>query len=78
MAIWHLEIKHIRVKHLPVFSCPNPQYNNECMGYYLHTRRYQKECVACMKLHHTINKHPLLAILISKKSLYPEYDILEI
>lgn len=35
------------------------------------------ECVACMKLHHTIHKHPLLR-KISHKVFYKEYDLDEL
>ncbi len=78
MSFWHLEARYIKVKTSPRLPCPNPQYNSECQGLFIHTRRYQKECVSCMRLHHTIDKHPLLVILLPKYPLYPEYDIIKL
>jgi len=83
MAILHLEIRYFKKqrKSYPesyYCKCPNPQYTQYCNGLYVHTRRYQKECVECMKLHGTIDKHPLLAKLRPKKVEYNEYDILQV
>lgn len=83
MAILHLEIKYIKKqrKHYPenyYSKCPNPQFTERCMGVYVKTRRRQKECVECMKLHGTIDKHPLLAAVRGKKPIYNEYDILDL
>lgn len=50
------------------------------MGLFIKTRRYQKECVACMRLHNTIDKHKMLACIVPiryKKSVWgvgPEVD----
>lgn len=60
MTIWHLEVKNIKVQHSPIYRCPCPQNNADCTGKFIKTRRWQHECVACLKLHGTINKHPLL------------------
>lgn len=76
MAVLHLEVKHIKIQHCPLQRCPSPQYNADCMGRFLHTRRWQKECVACMRLHGTIHKHPMLRKLSPKVS-YAEYDLFE-
>ena len=76
MAIWNLEVKHIKIQHKPILCCPNPQYTEKCQGLYIKTRRWQKECVECMKVHHTIEHHPLLVIINPAPLTYKEYDIL--
>lgn len=83
MTILYLEVKYFKKqkRHYPETyyqRCPNPQYTERCMGLYVKTRRYQKECVECMKVHKTIHKHPLLAHVVAKKPIYGEYDILEL
>lgn len=75
MAILHLEVRFIKIQHAPIQYCPNPQYNEDCMGKFIKTRRHQKECVACMKLHNTIDKHPLLVKIAPQKY---EYDIIQV
>lgn len=75
MAIWYLEVKHIKIKHCPILHCPNPQYTAECMGLFIKTRQYQKECVACMQLHKTIDRHPLLTILRTQEPRYDAYEV---
>lgn len=66
MSILHLEVKYIKIQHCSLHRCPNPQFNSECMGLFIKTRRWQKECVACMRQHSIINKHPLLNKLKAK------------
>lgn len=69
MAILNLEVKFIKIQHSQLLQCKDPQYNSVCQGLYIKTRRYQKECVSCMKLHDIIHKHPLLS-RISKPIIY--------
>ena len=77
MAIWHLEPKHIKVKKkTEYFYCPNPQYNQYCNGVYVKTRKWQIECVECMKAHGTISRHPMLKKVACGNTMYGEYDIL--
>lgn len=76
MTIWHLEVKHITIQYSPILKCPNPQYTAECMGLYVKTRQWQTECVACMQLHQTIERHPLLVMLRSPQPEYEYYDVL--
>lgn len=77
MAKLYLEVRHTK-KQLRNYSdsyyskCPSPQGTHTCQGLYVKTRRYQKECISCMKLHGTIDKHKLLSFLLPKK----ECDIL--
>lgn len=59
MAGLFLQVKYIKKHRSPIFYCPKPQDNNDCQGKFLRTRVGQKECVACMKLHKTLLKHPL-------------------
>lgn len=78
MTILHFEVRHIKrqLKHYPesyYCKCPNPQWNQYCNGLYVHTRRWQTECVECMKKHHTIEHHPMLVKLTRR-----DYDILVI
>ena len=63
MAIY-LEPKYIHIQHSTIYSCPNPQFNAECMGKFVHTRKWQKECVACMRLHETLERHPRLTKIV--------------
>lgn len=65
MDFYRLEVKHIKKqkKNYPesyYSKCPNPLYTQYCMGLYVHARKWQIECVECMKMHGTIDKHPLL------------------
>lgn len=71
MSFMYLEPRHFKVKKAPRLKCPNPQYTEKCQGLYIKTRERQKECVECMKIHKTIDKHPIL------KSLLPKYDIIK-
>lgn len=77
MATWHLEPKYIKVnKEIIYFKCPHPQYTEQCMGIYVKTRKWQIECVECMKKHGTISRHPFLKKVSSGEPIYKEYDIL--
>lgn len=75
MTYLYLEVRHFKIKHNPLRECPNPQFNEQCMGKFIKTRRYQKECVACMQIHHTIDKHPLMNFLMPPKQ---EFDIINL
>lgn len=70
MAILHLEVKFIKIQNSPLYNCPKPQNNEDCQGLFIHTRKFQKECVACMQLHHTIDEYPLLKKIAPKKIIY--------
>ena len=79
MAILHLEVKFFKrqKRYYPedyYSRCPCPQYNNECQGLFIKTRRWQVECVSCMILHNTIEKHPLL-VKINHPIEYKDYDL---
>lgn len=60
----YLEPKYLKIQNIPLSSCPQPQYTQYCMGLYLPTRQDQTECVACMRLHDTLNEHPLIIKLL--------------
>lgn len=60
----YLEPKYIKIQHTPLSYCPNPQYSERCMGVYLCTRVNQTECVECMKVHNTLQFHPLIQKLL--------------
>jgi len=73
-----IEVKDLKIQHSPILQCPNPQINDRCSGRYIHTRKWQIECVECMVLHKTIHKHPLLNKLVTKVICYNEYSIEEL
>jgi len=73
-----IEVKDLKIQHSPILQCPNPQINEKCSGNYIHTRKWQIECVECMVLHKTIHKHPLLNKCQSKVICYTEYSIEEL
>lgn len=75
MAILHLEVKFIKIQNSPLYNCPTPHNNKDCQGLFIYTRKFQKECVSCMKLHNTIDEHPLLKKIAPKIPQYREYNI---
>lgn len=66
MSFMYLEPRHFKIKKAPRLKCPCPQYTEKCQGLYIHTRRWQTECVECMKVHKTLDRHPLLSHLLPK------------
>ena len=76
MDVESIHPRDLKELHVPILQCPNPQINERCSGMFLHTRKWQRECVECMTLKDTLHKHPLLNHLLSKKDIcYNEYSI---
>lgn len=71
----YLEPRFLKIQHLRPLYCKNPQYNEKCTGKFLKTRVRQVECVECMKLHGTIDKHPLLVKVQAKKIMYSYHGV---
>jgi len=62
--------KDIKKMNRPVLLCPRPQYNERCQGRFLKTRVGQVECVECMRVNGTIDKHPLYKKLTRHDTMY--------
>jgi hypothetical protein len=74
MTFLYLEPRLIKVKRSVLYQCPHPQYTQYCNGLFVKTRRWQIECVECMKRHGTIQHHPLLVQIQPKQN----FAILEV
>ena len=76
MTKLYLEPRYLKVQYTPLSRCPRPQYNERCMGIFLKTRRWQIECVECMKRNGTLSKHPLLAKLMPPQEIYKYHGVM--
>ncbi len=78
MSNLDLLCKNIKIQHIKISYCPNPQMTERCQGKFLKSRAWQVECVECMKIHKTLEKHPLLKSICPLKPVYKARSINEL